>query len=336
MSLNTNKKIAVIGLLLGGSFSAQADYVYGLGAGSYEESYGLANGSVSGGSNSPSAVNRVYEQTSSNPSLGASEVAQVEISSSPIPYVRASSLYDYRNGGQGANAGTYPETVYNQTSAGAGINYGFTITGTANTLVPVTISSPFQITGYAYSNAASTYVPDINRSTVTLTVDGLRVYASVSLNEYGIGRSGEPQFRENIDTGPENPTSTSSVFVYTPSTAYGLNGYTYSLTGTITTTVLYEIDSLGNNAFGDVGISANSSSFINSMLGGIAYSEAFIDPYISIDAGYLGANPNARITLGAGVGNTPAVTSTVPVPAAAWLFASALMGFVSLSRRRAV
>ncbi len=59
--------------------------------------------------------------------------------------------------------------------------------------------------------------------------------------------------------------------------------------------------------------------------------EAVIDPYLFIDPTWLISNPGASLSLPQGIGNQP---SAVPVPAAAWLFGSGLLGLLGLKRQR--
>jgi hypothetical protein len=58
---------------------------------------------------------------------------------------------------------------------------------------------------------------------------------------------------------------------------------------------------------------------------------AFIDPIISIDPTWAVSHPGYQLSFDSGVSN---YTTTVPVPAAVWLFGSALMGFIGLKKRK--
>ncbi len=62
-----------------------------------------------------------------------------------------------------------------------------------------------------------------------------------------------------------------------------------------------------------------------------SYAHAWIDPTIQIDPTFLAANPGYSLSFSS---NIPA--AVVPVPAAAWLFGSGLVGLIGLARRRQI
>jgi hypothetical protein len=62
-----------------------------------------------------------------------------------------------------------------------------------------------------------------------------------------------------------------------------------------------------------------------------SYAHAWIDPTIQIDPIFLAANPGYSLSFSS---NIPA--AVVPVPAAAWLFGSGLVGLIGLARRRQI
>lgn len=61
-------------------------------------------------------------------------------------------------------------------------------------------------------------------------------------------------------------------------------------------------------------------------------ANVFVDPYFSIDSSWALAHPGYSIVMEAGVGNAP--PSSVPTPASAWLFATALGALSGIARKR--
>jgi hypothetical protein len=93
------------------------------------------------------------------------------------------------------------------------------------------------------------------------------------------------------------------------------------------------IINLQTNEFGEARGAIDILAYAFAGYYGTQSVEAFIDPYLQIDPSWLIANPGATLVLPQGVGNQP---SAVPVPAAAWLFGSSLLGLFGLKRQRRV
>lgn len=64
--------------------------------------------------------------------------------------------------------------------------------------------------------------------------------------------------------------------------------------------------------------------------GGPATAYAFADPYIRIDPAFLATHPDYYLDFSSNVTNA----APVPIPTAAWLFGSGLLGLVGVARRR--
>lgn len=263
-------------------------------------------------------------------------------SSSPQPFVRSEVFHELRNGGLGTS------------SASGSIAYDFYVSGTPNTQVPVSIASAFSFTGYSYNGSDAIYPIESG------FLNG--GFSSVSLS-YGAGLLPSGGVTVGVDTdsritvqaqynGIDSPITSSadnvnpSTFSVTsdlvlnhgtleivPGRIFG--GGTYSSNGLIIATLMLMLDENGA-ASAHVSIGATNEVRIPFDDGGVAYATAYIDPYISIASSYLRENPNALITLDTNVGNAPIATATVPVPAAAWLFGTAMLGLFGLNRRRSV
>ncbi len=76
------------------------------------------------------------------------------------------------------------------------------------------------------------------------------------------------------------------------------------------------------------GSSSVSDTPLNAPVTGTA--SAGIDPYIYIDPTWLAAHPEYTLIVDSAVGNSP----VVPLPAAAWLFGSGLIGLTGVVRKR--
>ena len=108
--------------------------------------------------------------------------------------------------------------------------------------------------------------------------------------------------------------------------AYACSGYGCNWAATYDGTSTIYVDILNPYSQHSVSLSARiilSSADPNSAL-------AVADPYIRIDPAFLAQYPGFSLEFSPGVTNAP----TVPLPSAAWLFGSGLLGLTGVIRRR--
>ncbi len=238
--------------------------------------------------------------------------AEAKISASPIPYV---STFAYARGQVRARGEVW-------------MGYDFGVTGAPNSIMPISITSNYRISGgYAASSrvgiitnvrsSVDSYYYDFRHSCNEMLcahqnfrMANTRI-PQVELSDEVIGRIGDFYITYKHDFGE----------------IYDKN-YIFDENSSIKQNFLLQLDEFGSG-IGYVEINA----YANSIYDG-TFASALIDPYIEIGESYLSMYPNSRLDIEEGVGNAnPSLIPSVPVPAALPLMASAL-GIFGIARRR--
>lgn len=277
------------------------------------------------------------------------------IKNSGVPYVSAQTF---------ARGYTGNNSVSNRTDTNirAVLGYDLLINAAPNTLIPITMTSYYEM---AFKTVPVTYIPDSN-FVIGYSASSANVGLAANFNssvgsksvifEASCGTTNGicnsrirpstiAESLEVIHLGTvefEEPAANASI-IYTDQT--------YDLTADLASVVKSDNDyfikqSFVTNFLLDVGenglvnglveINVRADSTAVSQFN-IAESYAYIDPYFTISPLYLALFPDAKITITDGVGNDNPLgitnPSAVPLPAAAWLFASAIFGFFGLRKR---
>jgi hypothetical protein len=239
-----------------------------------------------------------------------------------LPFITSHSRYEGHN--LDANAATY---------ATGAMSYSFTLSGAPNALVPISITSLFELSTNrptAFINGAFAEVG------LALTVnDPQGVFSSL----YGAGSSFISMRCQTVASGADCINRA------------GDDALAKSVDGVVlpSTVQLFAFDAVGQRnlrsgqmayAFG-LPLDASGSAFVTLTLSATTFAanglfdddftcaceqsslhvaDAYIDPIVLIDAGYLASHPGTLLTIEAGLGNGP--TAAVPeLPSGALLLA---------------
>ncbi len=235
-------------------------------------------------------------------------ISIAEVNSNRVPYVQTSAK---------SGISPYDDIIYAEASMG----YKLDIYGLANSIVPVNYSSTFKINsifavGVKPESDSSVYfsVIELFNPAQDIVEKDIRCNTTVgTCNSY------------NAEFDSQEPTDSFNMTHDTMHTAF-------EYTDTINGTVYAKLDETG---FGAVLTHIRSYSVIDTNSAGI--TNAYIDPFFSIDESYLALDPTARILLPSDVGNDNPLDAiaAVPEPETYSMLISglALIGFASRRRK---
>jgi hypothetical protein len=235
----------------------------------------------------------------------------VTFDSSPIPYVHAKTAVYNPNG------------FILQSNEGT-MQYSFDVSGApASSYVPVSFRGLFSMSG-----------DDLNKGFIPADIRGTQV-------KFGIGSAA---WDNNFAVTQRVRFETDCRFFHCPSNTPVLQNDTLSQ-------IAFQYDSVNPNGvsgefWGNLMMMTNQFGQARGVVTLSAYTkfnggftprptsvDAVIDPYLFIDPAWLSSHPGASLVLPLGVGNQP---SAVPVPTAAWLFGTGLLGLFGLKRQRSI
>lgn len=231
----------------------------------------------------------------------------VETDSSPVPYILARS-------------NVYAPNGENLTRITGSLLYSFDVFGPSSSLIPVKYQAKLGMSGQDLLQQGGQY-PGLQlqaRSSISISVQNPNGASTT-----GISYAADCRNRQ-CSTPVDEARGNSALFdevKYTPdSYNVNLNGSIFMLT-----------DSTGH-ARADIVLAVATSAFKNIFNSQITFrSTAYADPYFYIDPAWLADHPGSSLIIPEGVGNQ---VSSVPVPTAAWLFGSGLLGLLGLKRQR--
>lgn len=238
----------------------------------------------------------------------------VTFDSFPAPYVRVS-----------AEAWTAPEGQRGIfiSAISAQVQYGFTVSGPANELVPVRFRGQ-----YAINNDSWLTYTNANFSLVTYGMDFSRP-DQVGLFAQCDGSSGG--YRCFSDSS-SYPSVNSSIQSTMKTLGFETEFWGVAISGTFEGVLMAPTDASGiARAAVDLSVFASANGVRDNGRSGISW--AFIDPELSIDAEYLAQFPQAQLLMTPGVGS-----QMLPVPEpstlAMMLSGLGLLGWAAARRRR--
>ena len=254
------------------------------------------------------AETQVFTQGDSN----GRATETVTFDSFPAPYVRVIAEAWRQSMAQGA----IPRSAIS-----AHLNYGFTVSGPANALVPVRFRGHYAInndSAFTYTNAGvtfSTHGMDFSRP------DTVGLFAQCDGSSDGYRCFMDPTVYSSVNSSIQSTMKT---------LGFETELWGAAISGTFEGVLMAPTDASGM-ALGAVGLSVFASAIGIRDNGRSGISWAFIDPELSIDADYLAQFPQAQLLLTPGVGNQMA---PVPEPST-WAMLLAGLGLLAgVARRR--
>jgi hypothetical protein len=264
------------------SLTLLSQYGYAHAAGYYGETITHTSPGSSQSSNSPHDELTSYFQ---DPGLGTYETAT--FSSRPAPYVSVSARSIPLASNLGVN---YPSFV------AADMAYSFSVTGPANSVVPIWFQGQFDIfndNNGGFASVAFTISANSNAG----------MYQSAGFLAQCDGMVTPPVIAQCFFDREAVPTTPASILTvkFGDKKGFNLQGGSRQ-DGFFSGVLMAYTDALGQSN-GTVGLSAQAKTVAIGTLDD-AISIAFIDPVLTIDPDYLAANPSATIDIYQGVGNT--------------------------------
>ena len=249
--------------------------------------------------------------TSSRTGDGGGTEEQITFASDPAPYVFGRA--------EGWNMGGLAPMSYFDAS----LIYGFTISGPANSLVPVRFEGRYEINNDNF--LTQTYAD------FAMSVSGMDFSHpdQVGMAARCVGGGYDGAYCD-VDTAGW-PSVNGSIQVTQRLLGFEPVLWGAAVDGTFAGVLMAPTDASGlARGLVNLHVSGSASSAREDGISGVSW--AFIDPVLSIDSDYLTAFPDAQLLLTPGVGNQMALS---PVPEAdTWAMLLAGLGLVGFAARR--
>lgn len=195
--------------------------------------------------------------------------------------------------------------------AQSALTYYFTITGPSNIRVPINIAGTTVLseTNTAWSSSQMLVVDSASQASNSGTLFALKDFHCAGAGlPLGSILPGAGTLAQNIATNQCGTTN-------------------YSTTLMVSAFANPTVDT----SSGSVSLEANVKTFQDSLhFYTDSSASAYIDPIITIDLAFATTHPGYSIAFSQGIGNV----APVPVPAAAWLLGSGLLGLIGVARRK--